>query len=124
MSRLIAVSCILAAALFLPACGTDDPVDDPVVDNTPAPTPEDDWSPELDNGNGPPSGSMHDPCERASCWDLDRRSWIVNPPWDYEIVSVEEITDPAPEKQIGQDGRLQPARLRFNIRAVNRAAGR
>lgn len=124
MSRLMAAVCILAAAFFLPACGTDETVDDPVVDNTPAPPAEDDWTPELDTGNGPPSGGLPNPCDRAMCWDLDRRAWVVDPPWDYVIVSVEEITDPAALQKADPAGNLQPARLRLNIRAANRAAGR
>jgi hypothetical protein len=120
MSRLIAGACVLTAALCLAACGTEDSIEETVPDD-PAVTPAGpDWMPE-DDGNSAPSGGIRNPCDRAMCWDLDRRAWVSDPPPDYVIVSVEEITDPVDQRETGLADVLQPARLRINIRT---AAGR
>lgn len=121
MSRSLVGACFLTAALCMTACGADDTVDDGTGWEDPVAAPDDvPWVPEEPGGNGPPSGGLRDPCERAMCWDLDKRSWVVDPPPDYVIVGVEEYVDP--DVPLRPDGEIDPAaiRVRINIRATAR----
>ncbi len=104
MKRLLAGTCVLAASLFLAACGTDDPGEAPVAGQPAAADPGTPLPPPLDDeGNGPPPGpGLRLPCDRAVCNDIDQRDWRVNPPPDdyapapdeYVPVAVESPDDP------------------------------
>ncbi len=103
MKRLLAYVCIMAAPLFLAACGNDDPDANPAIAEQADAAPGTPLPPPLEeDGNGPPSAGLRLPCDRAVCNDIDQRDWRVNPPPDdylppvdeYVLVAAESPDDP------------------------------
>ena len=91
MKRLLACICILAASLFLAACGNDDPDEGPVAAPQADAAPGTPLPPPLEeDGNGPPSAGLRLPCDRAVCNSIDRRDWRVNPPPDDYLSPADE----------------------------------